>query len=138
VSIGKQRLVLLVEDDVAIRISLTELLEGEGFQVLSEVNGQHALDLLLTLADWDDPLPNAIILDLHMPTLDGCGFLAVQARTRPELNVIPVIMISAGSNAHRTPAGVRAFVSKPIDVPTLLAILSDAAGAPKSPQSLLN
>jgi CheY-like chemotaxis protein len=133
----KRPVVLIAEDDAATRAALADLLEGHGFEVLSESDGRHALDLLCALADCEGTLPAVIILDLNMPIVDGSTFMAVFAGLRPKLADIPVVAVSAERNPHRAPPGVRAFLPKPLDVTTFLATVCNAVGI-ASTASLLN
>lgn len=113
--------VLLVEDDPAIRGLLSLTIEGEGYHVQSAGDGLEALDKVR------HERPDVIILDLVMPSMDGWTLidaLAGDARTRD----IPIIAVSA---AHRyTRVGersVKAFLSKPFDVDTLVTVLEDVS-----------
>ncbi len=61
--------VLVAEDEGAARNSLVALLESEGFRVLSADNGSEALSLIL------HEEPDAVLLDIRMPGLDGLSVL---------------------------------------------------------------
>jgi DNA-binding response OmpR family regulator len=65
-----QDTVLVIEDDDAIRESLQDFLEDEGYAVITARDGQAALELIPTL-----PGPTVMLLDLVMPRLDGYGVL---------------------------------------------------------------
>src|SRR5688572_31411875 len=80
--------VLVVDDDGDIRNLVTLLLGDEGCDVRSVANGLRALEIL---SSWR---PDVILLDLMMRVMDGSTFLAHQ-RVHPELNGIPVIVMSA-------------------------------------------
>ena len=69
--------ILLVEDDEDIRRALTDLLDAEGHLVHAEPNGREAL---VRLDAASEPLC-LILLDLHMPVMDGWDFL-VASRSR--------------------------------------------------------
>jgi CheY-like chemotaxis protein len=118
--------VLVVDDDAAIRESLTTLLELEGYDVLAETDGANALDLLNGLAEVRAPLPSAIVLDIAMPMMDGVEFLAQLAASR-RLVAIPVIAISAATRREPGLGRVRAFFRKPLDLGTFLAVMRDTA-----------
>ena len=109
--------VLVVEDDHDIRVSVRNLLEDEGYRVLTVTNGHLALDLLERV----DPIPSLIILDLMLPVMDGWQF-AEQMRTRPRLADIPIVIMSAYQEPP-PPAGVVGFVKKPIDTAALLSVV---------------
>lgn len=115
----RDRLVLVIDDDDALRDALAELLEAEGFVVETASNGREALERL-----HDGPSPRVIVVDLLMPVMDGWSFCEAKARD-PELRGIPVVIVSATGEPTRPPADVRAgeFFRKPADVPRLLSTL---------------
>jgi CheY-like chemotaxis protein len=108
--------IFVIEDDLHIRESLTELLEIEGFSVFSAINGQDALDKLRSGERAD-----LILLDLMMPVKDGYQFRAEQ-EIDPEISKIPVIIMSAnGSISDNKELGMVAhYLNKPIDLDALL------------------
>jgi CheY-like chemotaxis protein len=64
--------------------------------------------------------PDAILLDLMMPVMDGVTF-AQNLRERPQRDV-PIVVISADGNPQRAASvGARAYLAKPFDIETLLA-----------------
>ena len=110
--------VLIVDDDAAIRDSLSSLLQEEGYEVATAANGVEALDCL-----HRGLRPCAILLDLMMPVMDGWDFRAVQ-RQDPTLSAIPVIVVTAAG--FRTDTILNQFgavdcVHKPPPATTLLA-----------------
>src|SRR6185503_7032871 len=62
--------VMVVEDDAAIRESVCQILEDEGFPTVSACNGKEALVALRNMT----PLPRLILLDLMMPIMNGWEF----------------------------------------------------------------
>ena len=64
-----QKTILVAEDEVDLREALVTALTGEGFRVLPAADGAEALKLALA------EHPDLIMLDLHMPNLDGHGVL---------------------------------------------------------------
>ena len=84
-----KREVLVVEDDVDLRESLSQALQDHGFAVTQAGNGQQALDLL-----HSGIRPAVILLDLMMPVLSGWELRDV-LRDDPELSRIPTLVISA-------------------------------------------
>jgi CheY-like chemotaxis protein len=81
--------VLIVEDDEAVAEALRDVVAGDGCEVTIAGNGAEALRLLRGGAR----LPDAILLDLMMPVMDGWEFL----RSRDEhLRNVPVIAVTAG------------------------------------------
>ena len=68
--------------------------------------------------------PDLLLLDMHLPDMDGLDVLAA-LRADPALAEVPVLAVSADATAERIgrarAAGVQGYVTKPIDVPLLLA-----------------
>src|SRR2546428_6652330 len=86
--------VLVVEDDDATRVMLTEFLSEEGFAVSSALDGAHALRAAAA------GMPDLIVLDIGLPILDGTGF-ARQWRGR------------AGAGPHPPPPAGRVPAARP-------------------------
>jgi CheY-like chemotaxis protein len=107
--------VLVVDDDDAIRITLADALQDEGYQVLTAANGAEALDQVASAA------PDAIVLDLMMPILDGWGFLEA-CRQRALCEGIPVLVMSAYRRLSEAAPElkVRACIAKPFELDVLL------------------
>jgi CheY-like chemotaxis protein len=80
--------VLLIDDDDVVRRSVRGALEPLGWQVTEAENG------LLALATLSTARPDAIILDLMMPKMDGFQFVD-ELRARPEWQEIPVVVITS-------------------------------------------
>jgi CheY-like chemotaxis protein len=116
---------LLVDDEDAIRESLREALEEDGFQILMAANGREALDRLRS-----SPRPSAILLDLMMPVMDGWEFRREQLND-PSLRDIPVLVISASGSSPQTlrsQLGDVELISKPLSYGGLLQALGRACG----------
>lgn len=110
--------ILLVEDDTDIRMTLKEVLELEGYNVVPASNGRDAIELLGSIER-----PCLILLDLMMPVMNGWEFLEAQ-RGSDVLATIPVVVVSAaGDKAKSTKA--QGFVKKPIEVEALLRTISE-------------
>jgi signal transduction histidine kinase/DNA-binding response OmpR family regulator len=82
------RRVLVVDDDDILRRGLLQGLEKEGWKVSEAGNGRTGLAALA------DALPDAIVLDLMMPEMDGFEFLD-ELRHRAEWRDIPVVVVTA-------------------------------------------
>lgn len=108
-----ERPILVVDDEQAIRDLVAEVLIGEGYVVVSVADGQEALHLI------DDALPALIILDLHMPHIDGFAFMAALAERGI---AVPTLVISAAANlpTHADRLGAAGFIAKPFEIPHLL------------------
>ena len=99
--------VLVIEDEPAIRRLTSLSLEYAGMRAVAAANGQEALDLLHDLA------PDAIVLDLTMPVMDGRTFYR-QLRERGFQ--VPVMLLTAHSpNAAQQELQADAAMGKPFD-----------------------
>src|SRR5262245_5122454 len=109
--------ILLVEDDPAIRQPPTIGLNAAGYEVIAAADGRDALDRFA--ADG----PDAVVLDIMLPVLDG---LAV-CRTIRLGSAVPIIMLTARTDAFDVVAGLEAgaddYVRKPFELPELVARL---------------
>ena len=117
----KRPRVLVVDDDPVIRSTVAELLIDEGYEVEQAGDGAEALQLMR------GSMPNAIVLDLMMPVLDGWAFVE-RCRALPDSADVPIVVMSATHGLHETAErlhamGVRAVVAKPFDVDALIAIV---------------
>jgi CheY-like chemotaxis protein len=111
------RLLLVVDDDPGIRESLADLLNDEGYVVMTAVNGQDALTRLRA----SDNLPCVILLDLMMPVMSGSEFYD-EMRNDPALADIPVVIISADGNARRKVQAMGGeFIPKPVRIETVIS-----------------
>lgn len=117
------RCVLVVDDDADIREVLGELLADAGCAVATAENGAHALSYLER-----HPSPCFLLLDLHMPVLDGPGFLAELA-ARPAVDRFPIVVQSA--EPMPPPLGVP-VLRKPVSLAVLLNLLRLHCPAPCS------
>ncbi len=107
-------MVLVVDDDAAIREGLLDFLEDEGYSALGAENGRRALEVLDQIE-----APRLILLDLKMPVMDGWQFLAERARRALPT---PVVLLSGMAFIPDAP-GVADFLSKPVNFEKLRACL---------------
>jgi CheY-like chemotaxis protein len=116
--------ILVVDDDPDLRRSLVEVLQDQGYSVSSATNGEEALEALRGAP------PNAILLDLTMPVMDGWTFRRRQ-QDDPRLAGIPTVLISASYSDARSVAslGAEAFLAKPFEVSNLTETLRQVCGA---------
>lgn len=113
------QLVLVVDDDEDVRIGVQGLLEKRGFQVAQAVDGQDALEQLRR-----GLRPSAILLDLHMPRMDGATFCA-RCTDDPELAKIPIIVVSSDAASALELSRAGSFLPKPVRGSELLRALDD-------------
>jgi len=110
--------ILVVEDDPRLRTLLARYLRGVGYVVDEAENGAEAL------AKMAGRPPDAVLLDMVMPQVNGPEFLAT-TRNDPRLAAVPVVILS-GAPADEQSAkelGARAYLMKPIDLDVLKAVI---------------
>jgi two-component system, OmpR family, response regulator MprA len=110
--------ILLVDDERAVRESLGRALELEGYRVEYAADGGEALYRL------EGEQPDAVILDVLMPGIDG---LEVARRVRKAGNRVPVLMLTAREEVRDRVAGLDAgaddYLTKPFALEELVARL---------------
>jgi two-component system, OmpR family, response regulator MprA len=111
--------ILVVDDERAVRESLRRALQLEGYEVELAEDGADALAKLN-----GGGTPDAVILDVLMPTIDG---LEVCRRIRRDGNAVPVLMLTARAEVESRVAGLDAgaddYLPKPFALEELLARL---------------
>jgi CheY-like chemotaxis protein len=115
------RQLLVIEDEPDLRDNLTEVLRNGGYAVVAVPAASEGMSLLRR-----GLRPDAIILDLLMPEMDGWDFRKAQLAD-PALSAIPVVVISAVVGYSLPIAPV--MLAKPINVPLLLRELAACTGA---------
>lgn len=121
--------ILYVDDEPDIReVAVVSLELDPDIEVRAVESGQAALEVLADTA-W---APDAILLDVMMPVLDGPGTLA-RIRTLPAHGETPVVFITASVQAHEQARlmalGATAVIAKPFDPMTLASQLRAALAA---------
>jgi len=119
--------ILLVEDNMVNQIVAIEILEQAGFVVDTANDGQEAVDIL---SDSAVGKFNIVLMDCQMPVLDG--FEASRAIRKIEIQkniqAIPIIALTAnalkGDRERCLEAGMNDYITKPIDVDALNALLA--------------
>ena len=121
-NLESQKKILVVEDDGDIRNLLEMALTLEGYRVETANNGRDALDTL----QKSEVKPDAIVLDLMMPVMDGMQALAaIRTKEAGTGAHLPVLMVTAhiepGDLARFKLAGADGYVAKPLDMKQLQA-----------------
>jgi len=110
--------VLVAEDNEFNSLLVRRLLEGVGAQVSCVGSGQEVLDHL------DKQIPDLILMDVHMPGMDGIQATRAVRKRLPEL---PILALTANVVPHEHEAlfeaGINDLLLKPINVPELLRVL---------------
>ncbi len=119
--------VLVIDDNAAIRDMVSWALELEGYEPAEAAEGQEALDWLQNAAR-EGRYPSVILLDLAMPGMDGSTFLerlheqwetAQAPYPRPAI----VVITAAKGNHDAISLGVEQVIAKPFHVRDLLDIV---------------
>jgi DNA-binding response OmpR family regulator len=114
--VGRTKKILVVEDNDDLRALLLDVLADADFEVMAARNGAEALELGHAFR------PDAIILDLMMPVMDGPAFLERRRQTR-WLTAVPVLVLTAHQFVHRVLDGLAptAVLRKPYDLDELIS-----------------
>jgi class 3 adenylate cyclase len=125
-ALGCRGLVLVVDDDEANRTLLRDPLETHGYEIVEAENGERALQKV------EQRPPDAILLDVMMPQMDGfevCRRLKKDPRTAH----IPILIVTALSERMERMMGIAAgasdFLTKPVDLQELTLRVNHAVHA---------
>src|SRR5689334_13909416 len=107
---------LIIEDELPMRTALQDVLEGEGYRVITAAEGETGLRRAL------EEKPDLILLDVMMPRLDG---YALCAELRRVANPVPVLMLTAKGHVEDRVRGLDVgaddYLVKPFSTEELLA-----------------
>ena len=126
---GRQPVVLVVDDNPAIRDMVSWALELDGYEPAEAAEGQEALDWMSNAAR-EGRYPSVILLDLAMPGMDGSTFLTHLHQQWEASRPLPaIIVITAGArNPDAVKLGVDHVLVKPFHVRDLLDIVQKLLG----------
>lgn len=122
--------VMVVDDEKDVVYLIKVLLEREKLEVLEAYNGLEAYNKL-TSRDPGRVLPDAMILDIMMPEMDGYT-LQSKLQEMDELNRIPIIILTAKGqmkDLFELSSNIFAFVEKPFEPKNLVKIVKDAVAS---------
>lgn len=118
----EMKTVLIIDDDARNIFALTATLKARSFRCLS----CHSAPEAITLLETDEPV-DAVLMDMMMPEMDGYEAIPIIKEIPHRANT-PLIAVTAqammGDREKCLEAGADAYISKPIDVDRLLALLS--------------
>lgn len=113
--------ILIIDDEKAIRKTLSEILSYEGYKIDEASDGEEGLK------KFSEKVYDVVLCDIKMPKLDGIEFLEKSREVNPD---VPVIMISGHGNIDTAVEAVKKgafdYISKPPDLNRLLITLRNA------------
>jgi chemosensory pili system protein ChpA (sensor histidine kinase/response regulator) len=119
--VGRDAVIMVVDDSLTVRKVTQRLLEREGYQVILAKDGVDALEHL------QETIPDLMLVDIEMPRMDGFD-LTRNIRGNASTESVPIIMItSRTADKHRNYAldlGVNAYFGKPFQEDMLLAAIA--------------
>jgi len=124
---GRDELILVVDDEAAIREVTQHTLEVYGYRVMTASDGAEAVALYAQHA----PAISAVLTDMMMPIMDGAATIQVLLRINPAIRIIAASGIDSGQNVGKASnAGVHDFLLKPYTAQTLLHLLRTVIDRP--------
>lgn len=113
--------ILLIDDEIAIRKTLGEILSFEGYKIHEAVDGEEGLRM------FSEQKFDVVLCDIKMPKIDGLEFLEKAVAITPD---VPIVMISGHGNIETAVEAVKKgaydFISKPPDLNRLLITVRNA------------
>ncbi len=114
--------ILVVDDEPALREVIGQMLEIGGFAVQQAADGEEALDKI------DEDPPDAVILDVMMPHMDGIT-LCKTLRADAETANLPILMVSGKTQKEAVveglAAGANKYLCKPVSYDELVGSLNE-------------
>jgi DNA-binding response OmpR family regulator len=112
--VGNTKKIMIADDDPGIVDAVEIILDFEGYEVSSTVNGS-------TVLDMKTEFPDLLLLDIWMSGSDGRD-ICRELKQRMDTRAIPIIMISASRDIERSAyeAGADDFLAKPFEIDDLL------------------
>lgn len=117
--------VLIIDDTAEARLLVGKVLEKHGYAVVEAGDGEAGIESARVRK------PDLILVDLHMPKLDGFATTR-QLKADPDTTGIPVIALSAETSSPNRDAiyeaGCQGFINKPVDYDLLIERVAGAIG----------
>lgn len=107
--------IMIIEDEKDLRLTIKEILESEGYHVLSAGNGSEAMEILKSSV-----IPDLILLDMNMPIMNGWDFAkAFMTKYGP---ISPILVLTAAADARQRAEDIHAidYIEKPFKLEWLL------------------
>jgi signal transduction histidine kinase len=124
-----KRRILVVEDHDLLLLAIRDILEEEGYEVATAIDGIDALERMRTF------VPELIIADISMPRMDGYRFFE-EIRTHPEWVPIPFVFLTARAEREDRlrgkSLGAEDYIIKPFDPQELVVVVKSRIGRAKA------
>ena len=121
--------ILLVDDSLSIRKFVGQMLEKAGFEVLTAVDGQDAIQQLT------EQTVDVVITDLEMPRVNGYALIE-DLRRRSATREVPVIVLTTRAGAKHVGLarrlGVRHYVAKPVEEQSFIRLVASVTTVPEA------
>ncbi len=104
--------IMIVDDEEDIRVSVGQIFEVDGYEVIKAVDGNDCLNKL------EREIPDLVILDIMMPGMNGWD-VAARIKENPKWNEIPIVFLTAKGDEMSIGMGGLAseeYVVKPFDI----------------------
>ena len=112
--------ILVVDDDLGTRLSVSDYLELSGYSVITADDGQDGLKIV------EESHPNLIVTDIVMPRMNGYE-LVRRVRQKPEFRLLPVILLTARTKTQERILGYQSgcdlYLPKPFELEELAAAI---------------
>jgi CheY-like chemotaxis protein len=109
---------LIIEDNEQNLYLMRFLLEKNGFTIIAAMDGRKGIEMALTHK------PDAILLDIQLPEMDGYA-VARELKKHPEMDNVPIIAVTSyamvGDRENVLAAGATGYIEKPINPETFVA-----------------
>ena len=109
--------IVVIDDEPAICLTFEHLLRDEGFSVRSADNGKTGMEIIRNYK------PDLVITDLMMPEQDGHDTIRQIRNEFPDIAIIAMSAMDPSEMSHSMEDGANCFISKPVDINTLLKLI---------------
>jgi DNA-binding NarL/FixJ family response regulator len=127
--------ILVVDDDVGTRLSISDYLELSGYSVITANDGQEALAMV------EEFHPDLMVTDIVMPRMNGYE-LVRQVRQKPRFRLLPVILLTARTRTQERILGYQSgcdlYLPKPFELEELGAAIRNLLARSQLIQSAYN
>ena len=111
-----QKKVLVADDNAASRELIREVLETSGYEVVDAGDGEEAVHRVY------ETMPDLLLVDIQMPSLDGYGVLQ-KLRLEPRFSELRIVALTAfamqGDRERALAAGFDGYITKPVEIAAL-------------------